>query len=161
MRVPRHPLMMLSVLTFLVFGGCASGGVTGHSDGSVTPDSRAEDATVPPSDGETPDSGQPDGGGCDEGYTGPNCDECDQGYRPCGSLCVANGQGGSCISDYTRDLPTYYTPPVEDMFAAGYCDQCCDIGIDLEACRQRIAAGTCFASGAGHYSWRVVFTRSR
>jgi hypothetical protein len=77
-----------------------------------------------------------------------------------GSLCVANGEGGTCVSDYTRDLPAYYTPPVEDMYAAGYCDQCCDIGISLEGCRQRIADGTCFASKAGHYSWRVVFTRS-
>jgi hypothetical protein len=75
-----------------------------------------------------------------------------------GSLCVANGQGGSCVSDFTRDLPCYSAPPVEDLFAAGYCDQCCDRGISLEDCRKLVAEGKCM--GFGHYSWRVVFKRS-
>ncbi len=76
-----------------------------------------------------------------------------------GRLCIAQGQGGGCMSDYTRDMPCYYTPPVEDMFASGYCELCCDRGITLEECRQRIANGTCFETGAGHYSWHVVFQR--
>lgn len=74
-------------------------------------------------------------------------------------LCVAQGLGGGCVSAYTRDLPCYYTPPVEDMFQSGYCDVCCDRGISLEGCRQRIAEGTCFETGAGHYSWHLVFRR--
>jgi hypothetical protein len=76
-----------------------------------------------------------------------------------GRLCITAGQGGDCVSGYTRDMPCYYTPPVEDMFASGYCDKCCDVGISLEGCRQRIAEHTCFETGAGHYSWQVVFRR--
>jgi hypothetical protein len=75
-----------------------------------------------------------------------------------GSLCVASGEGGTCVSAYTRDMPTYYAPPAEDLHAAGYCDQCCDVGATLERCRQLVDAGQCM--GAGHYSWRVVFKRS-
>jgi hypothetical protein len=76
-----------------------------------------------------------------------------------GSLCVAQGEGGACVSDYTRDMPCYFLPPVEDMYAAGYCD-CCQVGISLEECRKRINEGTCFSTKAEHFSWRVVFKRS-
>lgn len=76
-----------------------------------------------------------------------------------GRLCIGQGQGGDCVSDFTRDLPCYYSPPVEDLYASGYCDVCCDRGISLEGCRQRIAEGSCFETGAGHYSWHVIFQR--
>lgn len=74
-----------------------------------------------------------------------------------GSLCVAEGQGGSCLSGFTRDMPCYHIPPVEDLFAAGYCE-CCDVGATLERCQQLVNEGKCM--GNGHYSWRVVFRRS-
>ncbi len=75
-----------------------------------------------------------------------------------GKLCIARGEGGACVTDYTRDMPAYYAPPVEDLYAAGYCDRCCDPGITLDRCRELVDAGQCM--GAGHYSWRVVFKRS-
>jgi hypothetical protein len=75
-----------------------------------------------------------------------------------GSLCVAQGEGGACVSDFTRDMPCYYPPPVEDLHAAGYCSQCCEPGATVERCRQLVNEGKCM--GAGHYSWRVIFKRS-
>jgi hypothetical protein len=76
-----------------------------------------------------------------------------------GKLCITSGEGGPCESEYTRDMPCSNTPPVEDLFAAGYCD-CCEAGATLERCRERINEGTCFKTGNAHYSWRVVFTRA-
>ncbi len=76
-----------------------------------------------------------------------------------GSLCIANGSGGSCISDFTRDLPCYYLPSVEDLYAAGYCE-CCEAGASLERCRQLVNENKCFQTRAGHFSWRVVFKRN-
>jgi hypothetical protein len=76
-----------------------------------------------------------------------------------GSLCVASGEGGECASAFTRDLSVYNSPPVEDLHASGYCDQCCEVGASLERCRELVAAGNCF-DYPGHYSWRVVFKRS-
>jgi hypothetical protein len=75
-----------------------------------------------------------------------------------GSVCIATGQGGACVSEFTRDMPCYNVPPVEDLFAAGYCGQCCEVGATLERCRQLVNEGKCM--GNGHYSWRVVFTRN-
>ena len=75
-----------------------------------------------------------------------------------GSMCIATGEGGPCQSDYTRGMPTWDRPPVEDLFAAGYCDRCCDPGITLDRCRELVDSGQCM--GAGHYSWRLVFKRS-
>jgi hypothetical protein len=75
-----------------------------------------------------------------------------------GSLCVADGEGGGCQSDYTRDMPAYAAPSVEDLHGAGYCDQCCEPGATLERCRDLVNQGKCM--GFGHYSWRVVFRRS-
>jgi hypothetical protein len=63
------------------------------------------------------------------------------------------------VSDFTRDMPCYHAPPVEDLFAAGYCDQCCEVGATLERCQQLVNEGKCM--GNGHYSWRVVFRRNR
>ena len=76
-----------------------------------------------------------------------------------GKLCITSGEGGPCESEYTRDMPCSNTPPVEDLFAAGYCD-CCEAGATLERCRERINNGTCFKTGNAHYSWRVVFKRA-
>jgi hypothetical protein len=76
-----------------------------------------------------------------------------------GSLCVASGQGGGCITDFTRDMPCYYLPPVEDLYASGYCN-CCEQGASFERCQQLIDAGTCFPTRAEHFSWRVVYKRN-
>jgi hypothetical protein len=76
-----------------------------------------------------------------------------------GSLCVASGQGGDCVSDFTRDMPCYYLPPIEDLYASGYCN-CCEQGASFERCQQLINDGTCFHTRAEHFSWRVVFTRN-
>jgi hypothetical protein len=77
-----------------------------------------------------------------------------------GSVCITTGEGGACESPYTRDLPCFYLPPIEDLHAAGYCDQCCETGATVERCRQLVDSGNCFSTGAGHFSWRVVFRRS-
>ena len=98
-------------------------------------------------------------GNVDSPDWGPGETKFEYGGGGGGSLCVASGEGGGCVSDFTRDMPCYFTPPVEDMFAVGYCE-CCEAGATLERCRQRIENGTCFQTGAGHYSWRVVFKRS-
>lgn len=98
-------------------------------------------------------------GNVDSPDWGPGETKFEYGIGGGGSLCIADGQGGGCVSGFSRDMPCYYTPPVADMFAAGYCEQCCEIGISQERCGQRISEGTCFSSGAGHYSWRIVFKR--
>lgn len=98
-------------------------------------------------------------GNVDSPEWGPGETKFEYGIGGGGSLCIAEGQGGACVSDYTRDLPAYNAPPVEDLYAAGYCDQCCERGATLERCRELVSAGKCM--GNGHYSWRVVFKRSR
>jgi hypothetical protein len=75
-----------------------------------------------------------------------------------GRLCITSGQGGACESPQTREMPCWNMPPVQDLFAAGYCNACCEIGATIERCQQLINEGKCM--GAGHYSWRVVFKRS-
>ena len=90
---------------------------------------------------------------------GPGETKFEYGIGGGGSLCVAQGEGGACASGFTRDMPCYFLPPVEDLYAAGYCD-CCQSGISLEECRRRISEGTCFSTKAEHFSWRVVFKRS-
>jgi outer membrane biosynthesis protein TonB len=89
---------------------------------------------------------------------GPGETKFEYGVGGGGSICLAGGDGGPCITDFTRDMSCYYTPPVEDLFAAGYCN-CCEPGISLDRCRQLISEGKCFGTGAEHYSWRVVFKR--
>ncbi len=76
-----------------------------------------------------------------------------------GSLCVASGQGGGCVSDFTRDMPCYFLPPVEDLYNSGYCN-CCEQGASLERCQQLVNEGACFPTRAEHFSWRVVFKRN-
>ncbi|MGD8397770.1 MAG: hypothetical protein PVG11_02835 [Anaerolineae bacterium] len=90
---------------------------------------------------------------------GPGETKFEYGIGGGGSLCIAEGQGGACVSGYTRDMPCYYLPPVEDLYAAGYCN-CCEQGASLDRCRQLVDQGTCFPTGAEHFSWRVVFRRN-
>jgi hypothetical protein len=98
-------------------------------------------------------------GNIDSPDFGPGETKFEYGIGGGGSLCIASGQGGSCVTDFTRDMSVYYTPPVEDLFAAGYCN-CCEVGASLDKCRQLINERKCFQSGAEHYSWRVVYKRS-
>ena len=97
-------------------------------------------------------------GNVDSPDWGPGETKFEYGIGGGGSLCVAEGEGGACVSDYTRDMPAYHIPPVEDLHAAGYCDQCCEPGATLERCRELVDAGKCM--GNGHYSWRIEFKRS-
>jgi hypothetical protein len=98
-------------------------------------------------------------GNVDSPDFGPGETKFEYGRGGGGSLCLAGGQGGACITDFTRDMPCFYTPPIEDLFASGYCN-CCENGASLDRCRQLIDEKKCFVTGAGHYSWRVVFKRS-
>jgi hypothetical protein len=90
---------------------------------------------------------------------GPGETKFEYGIGGGGSLCIAEGQGGACVTGFTRDMPCYYLPSVEDLYAAGYCE-CCEVGSSLERCRELVDAGKCFQTRAGHFSWRVVFKRS-
>jgi hypothetical protein len=76
-----------------------------------------------------------------------------------GRLCIAEGEGGACVSDYTRDMPVYEPPPFEDMWAAGYCE-CCEIGMTRERCQALYDARE-WCMAWRHYSWRIEFRRSR
>ena len=76
-----------------------------------------------------------------------------------GSLCIAQGQGGPCVSGWTRDMPCYFLPPFEDLWNAGYC-QCEKPEITREECERLANEGKFMATGAGHFSWRVTFQRS-
>ncbi len=97
-------------------------------------------------------------GNVDSPDWGPGETKFEYGIGGGGSLCIAEGQGGACASGFTRDMPCYSVPPAQDLFTAGYCDQCCDVGATLDRCQQLVNEGKCM--GNGHYSWRVVFRRS-
>jgi hypothetical protein len=99
-------------------------------------------------------------GNVDSPDYGPGETKFEYGQGGGGSLCVAQGQGGACITDFTRDMPCFWLPPVEDLHAVGYCNQCCEPGATVDRCRQLINEGKCFNTGAGHFSWRVVFKRN-
>jgi hypothetical protein len=75
-----------------------------------------------------------------------------------GQMCIASGEGGACESDLTRNLPCHDPPPLEDLWAAGYCE-CCEPDITMERCRELFDSGSCL--GIAHYAWRVEFKRSR
>jgi hypothetical protein len=98
-------------------------------------------------------------GNVDSPDWGPGETKYEYGGGGGGSLCVASGQGGGCVSGFTRDMPCYFLPPVEDLHSSGYCN-CCEQGASLERCRQLINDGKCFRTGAEHFSWRVVFKRN-
>jgi hypothetical protein len=97
-------------------------------------------------------------GNVDSPEWGPGETKFEYGIGGGGSLCIASGEGGGCVSDYTRDMPAYSVPPVADLHAAGYCSQCCEPDVTLDRCQELVSAGRCM--GNGHYSWRVVFKRS-
>jgi hypothetical protein len=96
----------------------------------------------------------------DDPYWGPGEAQFDYGSGGGGSMCIATGEGGPCESGFTRDLPCFWLPPIEDMHSSGYCDRCCESGVSVEGCRQLTNERKCFPTGAGHFSWRVVFKRS-
>jgi hypothetical protein len=91
---------------------------------------------------------------------GPGETKYEYGQWGGGSLCVAQGQGGPCASDFTRDMPCFVAPPVEDLFAAGYCN-CCKAGATLDECREYAAQKLPCATSLRHYAWRVVFKHNR
>jgi hypothetical protein len=96
----------------------------------------------------------------DDPYWGPGDVEIPcPGFQGGGVVCISEGPGGSCISAPTRGMSCYTAPSVEDLFAAGYCNDCCKVGVTEDECRQLVNEGKCM--GNGHYSWRVVFKRSR
>ncbi len=72
-------------------------------------------------------------------------------------ICIASGEGGACESDLTRDLPTHAPPPLEDLWAAGYC-ACCEPDITRERCQELRDQGECVATD--WYNWHVEFKRS-
>lgn len=76
-----------------------------------------------------------------------------------GSLCIANGQGGSCVTGFTRDMPCSQGIPFEDMWAAGYCD-CCQVGISKEACQVLYDTKNPCLPEFGHFAWHVLYKRS-
>lgn len=95
----------------------------------------------------------------DDPYWGPGDVEIPcPGFQGGGVVCIADGPGGSCTSPQTRGMSCYTAPSVEDLHAAGYCENCCKVGVSLDECRQLVNEGKCM--GNGHYSWRVVFKRS-
>jgi len=73
-----------------------------------------------------------------------------------GSTCITEGQGGGCVTSYTRDMPCFNMPPLDDLYAAGYCN-CCEYGASFQRCQELYNAGRCL--GPGHYRWQVVYTR--
>lgn len=92
----------------------------------------------------------------DDPYWGPG--EAEFADLDGGRLCIATGDGGTCVSDFTRDLSCHDPPPLDDLWAAGYCG-CCEDGITKERCQELFEAGSCL--GAGWYYWRVEFKRSQ
>ena len=73
-------------------------------------------------------------------------------------VCIATGEGGACASDFTRNLPCHDSVPVDDLWAAGYCE-CWEPGITKEQCRENIESG--YWLKIGWYYWRVEFRRSK
>jgi hypothetical protein len=95
----------------------------------------------------------------DDAYWGPgdvevNC----AGHGGGARLCITSGEGGSCASPFTKDMPCFNPPPFEDLWQAGYCD-CCEPGISRERCQQMYNAQE-FCMAWRHYAWRVTFKRS-
>jgi hypothetical protein len=96
-------------------------------------------------------------GNVDSPEWGPGETKFEYGIGGGGRLCIASGPDGPCVTDWTREMPTYNPPPLEDLWAVGYCE-CCEPGITKERCQELHSAGQCL--GWGHYSWRIVFKRS-
>lgn len=92
----------------------------------------------------------------DDPFWGPGEAQFDYYGGGGGKLCITTGEGGPCESPQTRDMPCWNAPPIDDLFAAGYCE-CCEAGATKERCQQLMNEGKCL--GPGHYSWRAVFKR--
>jgi hypothetical protein len=75
-----------------------------------------------------------------------------------GQLCIATGEGGACESNLTRNLPTHDPPPLDDLWAAGYC-ACCEPDITRERCQELYDKGECVS--ISWYDWHVEFKRSQ
>ncbi len=97
-------------------------------------------------------------GNVDSPDYGPGETKFEYGIGGGGKVCIANGDGGSCVTDYSRDMPCYNPPPFEDLWAAGYCE-CCEVGISKERCQQLYNEGAQCMKQPRHYSWRIEYTR--
>ncbi len=97
-------------------------------------------------------------GNVDSPDYGPGETKFDYGRDGGGSLCIATGQGGECVTGFTRDMPCFNAPPMEDLYEAGYCS-CCEPGATIERCRELQSQGSCGCLLWHHFSWRVVYTR--
>jgi len=97
-------------------------------------------------------------GNVGSGDWGPAETKFEYGRTGGGSLCVATGQGGECLTGYTRDMPCFNAPSIDELYAAGYCN-CCEAGASLQRCQEIKDAKTCALLFWHHYSWRVVYTR--
>jgi hypothetical protein len=93
----------------------------------------------------------------DDPFWGPGEAQFDYYSGGGGMLCITTGEGGPCESPNTRGMPCWDAPPIDDLYAAGYCE-CCEAGATKERCQQLMNEGKCL--GPGHYSWKVVFRRS-
>ena len=75
-----------------------------------------------------------------------------------GMVCIATGDGGTCVTDYSRGMPCFDAPSFEDLYAAGYCE-CCEVGISKDRCQQLYNEGAECMKQPRHYSWRIEYTR--
>ena len=98
-------------------------------------------------------------GNVDSPDFGPGETKFEYGINGGGSLCIADGEGGGCVTDFTRSLSCYVRPAFEDMWAAGYCE-CCQSGISKEACQVLYDNRDSCMPEWGHFSWRVLYKRS-
>jgi hypothetical protein len=104
-------------------------------------------------------------GNVDSPDWGPGETKFEYGIHGGGSLCIASGQGGGCVSGWTVDMPVYDPPPFENVWQAGYCN-CCggEAASNKDVCRQiydaHSDANKC-VGWWGHYSWRVVFKQTQ
>ena len=98
-------------------------------------------------------------GNVDSPDFGPGEAKFEYGIGGGGKICIADGQGGSCVSDSTRDMPCYYAPPLEDLWTSGYC-QCCEPDITKDRCQMFYDSGHQCVAWPRHYSWRVTFQRN-
>lgn len=97
-------------------------------------------------------------GNVDSPDYGPGETKFEYGVGGGGKLCVATGEGGSCVTDYSRDMSCYNAPPFEDLWGAGYCE-CCEVGISKERCQELYNTGAQCMKQPRHYSWRIEYKR--
>lgn len=97
-------------------------------------------------------------GNVDSPDYGPGETKFEYGVGGGGKVCIATGEEGGCVTDYSRDMPCYNAPPFEDLWAAGYCE-CCEVGISKERCQELYNTGAQCMKQPRHYSWRIEYTR--